>query len=368
MNGIFTKYSVFLAVTLLTISAPVSAENKTEEPLNIGMLLCLSSNCADWGDSALKGAQLASKEINTQGGVLGRKIVLTVEDTRESVSGAQAVSGFQKLTTINNLKFIIGPSWSPGALSIAPIAAKRDDILIITPSASAEEFSKTGKNIFNMRPTERLATNELAKFSLKRGWKKGAVLTSTQPAESVLGNIFKDTFIKLGGSITRYIETDPTAPDIRAETLQVVSSKPDVIFLMAYNQMESALKSLRGMGYSGSIAMISLDEARIIEAKGLLEGIIVANNLPPTSEFVTRFKSEYHQPPGLSAENGYDSILALTKAIVIANSDNPRDIAKTLAEIKFIGASGSVQFNEDRRVIQPPALYRIIGKKLVSVN
>ena len=286
-----------------------------DKPVVIGMLLCLSGNCADWGTAALKGAQLAVKEVNEAGGVLGQQLELIVEDTREAVSGAQAVSAFEKLTSVNSVKLLIGPSWSPGALAIAPLVTRRKDLLAISPSASAEEFNKAGSNLFNMRPTERLATEKLAEFATMKGWKRAAVLTSSQAAEMTQGEIFRDSFVKGGGTIVKYIETDPNLSDVRAETLKIVSSKPEVVFLMAYNQMLTAAKDLRQLGFKGPLLLISVDETRIEAAHGLLEGAIVARTLPPSIVFAQKFKQEYHANPGLSAENGYDAVIALSKGI-----------------------------------------------------
>ena len=126
-------------------------------------MLCQTGNCSDWGRSALKGARLAVENINAEGGgVLARKINLVIEDTDESISGAKAVTAFHSLRR-KNLQFIIGPSWSPGALAILPLVSKLQDTIVITPSASAKEFSRAFPFIFNMRPPEDVATKALAK-------------------------------------------------------------------------------------------------------------------------------------------------------------------------------------------------------------
>lgn len=123
------KYRISLLVaTYFVLAIPLVAVSeipKSKGVLDVGVLLCLTGNCADWGSAALKGAELATKELNASGGVLGHELKLHVEDTRESISGAQAVSAFQKLTALDKFHFIIGPSWSPGALAIAPLAAKK---------------------------------------------------------------------------------------------------------------------------------------------------------------------------------------------------------------------------------------------------
>ena len=63
--------TVVVFTILLCLSGTVVADSL---PIKIGALLCLSGECAEPGQNALRGIELASKEINAQGGVLGRKI------------------------------------------------------------------------------------------------------------------------------------------------------------------------------------------------------------------------------------------------------------------------------------------------------
>lgn len=250
--------------------------------LNVGTLLCLSGNCADWGSAALKGSQLAAKEINARGGILGKTLNFVVEDTRESVSGAQAVTAFHKLTADEKIHFIVGPSWSPGALAIAPLASKRRDLIMLTPSASSQDFNRAGANLFNLRPIEDQITASLARFAVHQGWRRVAVLSSSQPAEATQGRIFKDIFSQEGGTIVRYVETSPDLSDLKTEALQIVTTKPDAIFLIAYTQMVSAVKNFQTLGYKGKLLTISIDDARVVSAQGRLEGAIVAKAAAPS--------------------------------------------------------------------------------------
>jgi len=360
------KLKLILSLVLSLALAPDA--QATEQSLDIGVLVCLTGNCSDWGTAALRGVELAASELNKEGGLLGRPVRLLIEDTQESISGARAVSAFRKLTTIDRVEFIIGPSWAPGALAIAPLAARNDQLVLITPSASAEEFSRAGKNIFNMRPSERLASEALADYALSLGIKRGAVLTSSQAAESAQGEIFRDAFSRSGGSIVSYIETNPELSDVRTEVAQIVASKPDVILLMSYNQMDNAAQNLSALGFNGLVLAISLDDTRVAAARGALEGVIVARALSPSADFIRRFKEKFNEAPGLSAENGYDSLVAFAKAITAAGTTDTQQVQKFLKDIQFSGAAGQVAFDESRAVQRSPAFYRVVNGKLEALK
>lgn len=219
-----------------------------------------------------------------------------------------------------------------------------------------------------MRPVEDQATIRLAQYAVQNKWTKAAVLTSSQAAEATQRQIFKDAFTKAGGKVVRYIETNPELPDLRTEVLQIVASKPDLVFLMSYNQINNAANNLRALGFAGQILAISIDQSRISAAAGALENVIVAKASPPTAEFVAKFKAEYQQAPGLSAENGYDAVLALVTAIRESGSFEPPVVAKKLATLRFSGAAGELAFNAERGVVQAPVIYRIKNGAMVTLE
>lgn len=337
--------------------------SQEQETFRIGVALCQSGNCADWGTAALKGARLAQEQLNAAGGILARRIDFTVEDTAESISGARAVSAFQSLLA-RNVRFFIGPSWSPAASSLIPIVARRTDIIVITPSASARDFSRSARHVFNMRPPEELATRALAQHAIGQGKKRAAIFSSQQAAESTQGRIFEDEFKRLGGEITVRIEAIPTQSDLKAEALQIQRTAPDAIFLMNYNQMESGIKELNNLGYNGMRLAISLDEARVISARGLLEGMIVGRAAQPTDEFRSTFTNRFGEPPGLSAEGGYDAVLSLSQAVKQAGSFDSKAVQDTLQRGLYSGAIGAFHFDKNREVVQPPELLLVRAGRL----
>lgn len=356
----------FLLATLTCLLLPAPAVQAEEQPFRIGAMLCQTGNCADWGTAALRGAILAQEEINANGGILSRRIDLIVEDTAESISGARAVSAFQSLLG-KDIQYFIGPSWAPGALAIAPVARTHPGILLITPSASAPEFSRTGPQFFNMRQPEESETRVLARYAFEHGKRKAAIFGSQQPAETAQGKIFEEEFKRLGGAVTLRLEPDPALRDLRTEALRIVASSPDVIFLMNYNQLETGAKTLAALGFSGMRMAISLDDARIASAGPVLEGLIVARAAEPSEAFRESFRARFKEPPGLSAEGGYDALKSLAQAIEEAHTFDTSVVQMKLAAGKYHGAVGEFSFNASREVAGAPVLRAAVAGRLVPL-
>ena len=143
-------------------------------------MLCLTGDCAPWGTSGLKGVELAVGELNEKGGLLGRPIEVAVQDSRDTVP-SYSVTAFQKMAQEPELHFIVGPTWTAGGMPIAPLIARKPDLIVISPSVGVKEFNETADNIFNVWPHDEAATRAMARYAANKGWKKAAVFGSEDP-------------------------------------------------------------------------------------------------------------------------------------------------------------------------------------------
>lgn len=72
MNQSTTMRSLYLGVAA---SALIATGAQAQQPIKIGVLTPLSGTYAGIGQGVRWGLELAAKEVNAAGGVLGRKIV-----------------------------------------------------------------------------------------------------------------------------------------------------------------------------------------------------------------------------------------------------------------------------------------------------
>ena len=335
----------------------------------IGVLVCLTGACAESGKNSIEGIELAIDEINLSGGVLGRQIEIEVEDTAEGTSsGAGAVTAFKKLLEDHSIKFLIGPSWTPGGLSVAPLAAKRPDIIITSPSLGVAEFDRAGDNIFNLWPHDELASKNLARFAIDKGWKRVAVFSSQQPWEYLQGNTFAEEFKRLGGVVTTKEEPLPTVTDLRPEALRVRSQNPDAVFFSDMTQMGISSKQLRSIGYTGPFFAILMDDTRITSSAGALDNTIFSGYAPPDEGFASRFKARYKKEPGIGADTSFDVVKLYAWAASKAGEFDPNKVKTIMLGAKIPGASGEIEFDEFGGVRKSPVLYQVKGTEKVLYN
>ncbi len=322
--------------------------------IKIGGLLCLTGNCAEWGENSLKGIELAIKEVNNEGGVLGKQIELIIEDSNED-NLKETITAYQNLRN-KGIKYIIGPSWAPAGNTLAPIVSK-DDVIIASPSLGLADFNETSDNIFNTWPHDEIGTRFLAKFAIDEEYKKAGILSSTQGWDQVQGRVFKDEFEKLGGE-TFIIETLETILDFKSDVIKILDFNPDIVLISNANHMGIASKELTKLGYSGFRLTTFLDKTRINSAEGTLEGAVSV--LFPGAEdwFISLYENKYGEKPGVAADTSYDALKIYIEAMKIAGTDEIEKVKETLLNMKdYQGASGYLQFDGKGGVIREPNLW-----------
>lgn len=326
-------------------------------PIRVGALLCLTGDCAEWGENSLNGLKLAAEEINNNGGVLGRPIELVVQDSAED-NPANSVSAYKQLI-LQKVKYIIGPNWTKAGLSIGPIAAK-DNVIITSPSLGVADFNEKSENIFNIWPHDDIATRTLARFVIEKGLKRAAIFSSKEFWYQTQGNVFEDEFIKLGGVITAKEESPLTQRDVKTEAIKIKNSNPDVVMYSNFDNMGIMAKELRVFRYTGKQISILMDESRINQAQGALEGVIYVQYAQSSEEFINKYKMKFRNEPGITADTAYDTLHIYAKIISDTGTDDIDAVQKTYAKLKtYSGASGELTFDGKGGVTKPPVFWTV---------
>jgi len=332
------------------------------------MVVCLSSGCAADGTSTVQGAQIAADEINLAGGILGKKIIFVAQDSAEAVSGAKAMSAYRQIRLDSDIHFLIGPSWTPGGLTLAPVVSKDKGIIITTPSLGVKEFHEAGDNIFNIRGTDEVSTRALAQLAIGRGWRKAAIFSSQQPWESMQARFFQEEFEKLGGKIVAKVEPLPTVPSLSAEALRIKSSNPEFIFFSSVVQLGLATKEMHRLGWEGDQLAAFVDDIRIKEADGTLDRTIFMTFSMPLDEFSKKYTERYGRKPEIPAGASYDAVYAYAKAIQEANSFDVEKVKSEMLKLHFNGASGEVRFDKDGCAVRQIKLWKVAKDSIVPVE
>ncbi len=109
-----------------------AAAARAEEPIKIGVLTPLSGTYAGIGQQVRWGLELATKEVNDAGGILGRKVNLIFEDSE--ANPAVATQKAEKLFQVEKVDFLTGTVNSGATLAVGQVAERNKTLMATTVS------------------------------------------------------------------------------------------------------------------------------------------------------------------------------------------------------------------------------------------
>ena len=173
----FETSQIDASVLLCEVNNPTQfgiAEISNDE-IVIGLDADLFEGSAPSGFSIKRGAQIAIEEINSEGGLLGKKLRL-ISKNHSGIS-ARGIKNIEDFSKTQNLIAVLGGLHSPVALAEIDLLNK-EKIIYLGPWAAATKIVENGKRpnyIFRVSVRDEFAGPFLARQALKR-YKKIALL------------------------------------------------------------------------------------------------------------------------------------------------------------------------------------------------
>jgi branched-chain amino acid transport system substrate-binding protein len=235
-------------VVILIIILVTAFKTPTETgPIKIGWVGPLTGDGATIGQNAKDATEISLNEINSNGGINGRKVEVIYEDGK--CNGKDSVNAANKLINIDKVSVIYGGACSGETLAMAPLAEKAK-IPVLSYCSSAPSITNAGDYIFRMVPSDSYQGVFGADYifnTLKK--KSAAVLYQQTEWASGIREVFVNEFKKIGGSIVVDESFDKDARDFRTQLAKVKSANPDVIYFVSYAEPAiPALTQIKDMG------------------------------------------------------------------------------------------------------------------------
>jgi branched-chain amino acid transport system substrate-binding protein len=135
-----------LALAACGSTAAGPGTSQAPRPLSVGISLSLTGDFADPGRAALRGYQLWADTVNTDGGILGRQVRLTVLDDGSSPS--RAVADYRRLIGHDKVDLVLGP-FSTLLTGPSAVVAERYGYAFIEPAGGGPSvFALKLHNLF----------------------------------------------------------------------------------------------------------------------------------------------------------------------------------------------------------------------------
>lgn len=362
-----------IIIVVLVVIFIVAQTKKEPQLIKIGVILPLTGDFSSHGEDAKKGIDLAVEEINSKGGIRGKKISVIYED--DQMDPSIGVSAFQKLTAVDNVQVVLGGIGSSVALAIAPIAQKKK-VVLISPTASNPKLTYAGEYIFRIWPSDIYEGEVMAEFIFNRlNIKKVAVLYVNNDFGQGLKDIFEKKFKELGGEILSIETYEQGSTDFRGQLSKIRNVNPDGIYLPGYYQEIAKIAiQIREMGIKAKLFSTSpIENPEIIKLAGkAAEGIIYTrpafdpkNPSEKYKKFFLLFKKKYGVEPGIAAAYSYDAMHIIFSSIE-RGGEKGSEIQRAMAVIRdFEGVTGKISFDKNGDVIREMILFTIKNGEFV---
>ncbi|WP_425060085.1 Leucine-, isoleucine-, valine-, threonine-, and alanine-binding protein [Sporomusa carbonis] len=328
-----------------------SAKQETNE-IKIGGNFELTGSVANYGKQAVNGIQLAFKQANANGGVLGKQLTLVLADNKSEP--AEATNAITKLITQDKVVAVLGPAASSNVLATLQVA-QDNKIPVITPTGTNEKITfdngQTRPYAFRSCFIDPLQGTIMANFASNSLKAKTAVIyvDNSSDYSKGLAQSFEAVFVKNGGQVLSkeaFLQKDQ---DFKATLTKIKAINPDVVFLPAYyEEVGKIVKQAREMGITAPfLGTDGWDDPKVVEIAGApaLNNTFFSNHYssqdkdPNVVKFIEAYKKEYNQEPSALAALGYDAGLVLIDAIKRANSTDPAKIREALEQTKNLQVS-----------------------------
>ncbi|MDU2064456.1 MAG: ABC transporter substrate-binding protein [Sporomusaceae bacterium] len=371
------------ALIAVTLSAGLLAGcgDSASKDIKIGVVYELTGNTASFGTAAANGAKLAFKEINANGGVLGKQIQTVVADNKGEPS--ESSNAMTKVISQDKVVAVTGFTTSSNGIAASTVAEANKIPFVAAattnPKVTLDENSGKVKNytfrVCFIDPFQGTVGANFVLNSLKL--KNAAVLIDNSSDYSKgLSQFFKEAFTKGGGKIAieeAYLQKDQ---DFKATLTKIKAANPDVIYLPGYyEEVGKIVKQARELGITVPfVGGDGWDSPKLAEIGGAdaLNNTFFTNHYsvedksPKSQAFVEAYKKEYGQVPDAMAVLGYDAAYALVDAIKRANSAEPEKIREALANTKdFPAVTGSLTLNDKHDAVKSAVIIEMKGGKQV---
>lgn len=338
-----------LGVSLFALG--MSSAVLAQEPIKIGVVTPLSGTYAGIGATVRTGMELAAKEINASGGILGRQLQLIFED--EEANPAVAVQKAEKLIQVEKVDFLTGTVNSASTLAVGQLG-ERNNTLVSTTVSYADSITgqKCSPNVFRVNGRAEQQSIALAAWLAKE--KPNARVFYVGP-DYEMGRstvaAFRNYAEKAGLKSVGEVFAPLGSKDYSQYFGQIRAARPDVIYTsVAGNDTVRLFSQLMNFGLMQKIKLVGaagVITGQNFQAVGKAgEGFVTGTgyspmlDTPENKTFVAAYRAVNKADPDTFAADSYGMIYAYKAAVEKAKSTDTAKVREALRGLTWSTPQG----------------------------
>jgi len=219
-------------------------------PLQLGVLTPLTGAGGFDGPRMAKAMQAVIDEVNGAGGLLGRKVVLVIEDDQTNPEGA--VRAARKLIDVTKVPAIMGTWASAVTTAVAPLCWESKTFLTTVSGADSITQLPHQGYLIRTQPNNHLQAAKHAEFIASLGVKRCFMMSIQAPFAQPTQERATEVLKQKGSQMVGALIYDKDKTTYRSEVDQALRTNPDLIYLNGYApDVTILLRDLYRASYNG---------------------------------------------------------------------------------------------------------------------
>jgi len=326
------------------------------DPISLAIPLPLTGGQAKFGEMMKRSYEMAAEEVNAKGGVKGRKLALSFDDSQAKPDSARAI--VEKLIDVKKQPLIVGEYTSACAKAVAAVANERKTPYLIVASADDAITQQKYKYVFRQNVPNAYYAGGLVSFlqNVVKPQSIAIVYESSDFGTSGAQDMERQAQ-RIGMKVLMKEKYEKGAIDFKPILSKVKQANPDVIYMVSYVMDASLLmkqiKELRidSKLFAGGAAGFALPEF-VDNAKDAAEFVVTATLWTPNvkykgaAEYAAKYKAKYGDFPSYHGASAYSAIFVVQDVLNRSKSMSTEDITTAMKKTNMQTAFGPVKFED----------------------
>jgi branched-chain amino acid transport system substrate-binding protein len=325
-----------------------------QDTIRVGIVLPLTGDQAKFGEIEKQSFDIALDEINSSGGIKGKKLEFLLEDDTGRPEVGRSVA--EKLITKDKVVMLGGGYSSSVTAGLAGVA-QQNRIPFLINTGSADDITQKGWDyIFRLNPPASEYSNGVETFLAKVIQPKTVViLHENSKFGTSSAKAFTASCEKLGIKVLLTEGYEAGGIDFKPLLIRVKELNPDIIYMVSYVMDASLLMrqsrelKLTPKLFIGGGAGFTLPE--FAQNAGVAaEDVISATlwhevlPLPGAMDYFKKFKAKYNKDTEYHGAEAYAAAYVIADALKRAKSFGADDIKQALKDTNMMTVFGPVKF------------------------
>jgi len=343
------RRGLLVAIAAATLTASTAL---AQEPIVFGVITPLSPpGETGLGQLVKRGSEIAVEYLNEKGGVLGRKVAISIQDS--AGKNEQAVAAYRRLVTNEKAVAVFGFIHSGANIAVNEVAKEIGVPTMGTQTGAGDVTAKHYDIAFRTHAVDPPRAATWLGWAKKNGFKRMSIVAETTDYGIGLVKATEDQNKSMNiGLQIQTIMFDRTTTDLLPQLLQVKAFNPDCIINVGVGQpLDLMITQASTVGLLPKIPMVTSYDAPARPQHWQLhkeQGVGVAfiafytnkSKLSDVGEwFAKKYQEKFSEPPVYAALNAFGNALVFAQAIEMAKTTEPKALIKALEAGSFKGWS-----------------------------